>query len=269
MSQKIGALSIAALLLSLNACSGNQGTGQAPLPNGIQNASNPVVNRPAFARTRPNVSPYTYVESKPGITAEATCPTGDVVLGGGFDNVSQTKSTTESHYDDNHTAWVSSNPYSVYSYAICADKDAVQTQYLSASWTTGEVGTVQCNGSSYGFSGGGFKFTAGKVAMSFPDAYWLWAVESDADFNSAGTVYGICTQGGHTAYTYVSSSPSADAVANCPSGDVVVGGGFVESNPIDQSAVIYRSHYYNSQQSWRASISSNTVTAYAVCASGS
>jgi len=265
MYSKIGAFSTAALIVSLNACSGSQGTGQVPLVNG----SSAITSHPSVSRIRPNALTYTYVESDPGTTAEATCPSGDVVLGGGFDNVSQSKTTTESHWDDSHTAWVSANPYAVYSYAICVDKDAVQTQYITSSWTTGEGGTVQCNSSGYGFSGGGFAFTTGKVAFSAPVAYWLWGVESDANFNSAGTVYGICTQGGNTGYTYVASSPSADAVANCPSGEVVVGGGFEESNPINQSAVIYRSHYYNNHTSWRASISANTVTAYAVCVKGS
>lgn len=267
-NQSRAAIIAFALIASLSACSGGDGSSSPQVPT-APNLASPAASQTATRGVReakPNTSPYVYVTSTPAPSAEAWCPTGDKAIGGGFNNPNSGSTTVESHYVGSlHRPWksVDAGGGNITSTAICVATAFVTTNYVSQAWSDTEGAVLSC-GSGYEFSGGGFIFNSSEPGANYPLSSTSWTVLSNADFSSSGTAYGVCTQTSN--YTYVSASASNDSRANCPSGDVVVGGGFLESNPASANAIVISSNFYNSHQTWRVQSSGNTFAAYAVCA---
>ena len=190
------------------------------------------------------------------------------MIGGGFyfPNYSKASGTTESHWADSHTAWVSSNPDGVHSYAVCADKNAVQAHYVTASWS-GVGKPATCTGSGQELSGGGFKLTSGTVSANYAENSQSWNVQSVAD-QGAGTSYGVCVTNGK--YDYESTAGETyDVTLECPTGDSVVGGGFAQNPGENVTFIVYRSKFSNGGglSGWRSSvIEAYTFNDFAVCA---
>lgn len=241
-----------ALLLSFSACAG-------------ANSGSSLVPAASDAKTlHPHTSPYTYVASSLGPSAVAQCPTGEIALSGGFDDPSGAQ-VLQSHYVGGHTAWkaVAANGASLTTYVVCADSNFIDTQYKSLAWSNSEGAAPEC-GSGYSMNGGGYTFTSGHPATSYPGANWLWVVQSNADFSSSGTAYAICA---HTSsYTYVTGGAGTTSVANCPTGDVVVGGGFQVAGSYNANTVVTHSSYYDGHKAWKVTASGTTFNAYAICA---
>lgn len=248
----------AVALLLLSACTG--------LGSNQSNAtSSELPGNKSPAGLRPHLA-YSYVTSTPAPDALAHCPSGTNALGGGFEN-DNTNNTTASHPYNQGAAWRASaaNGQDITAYVICTDGTA--PVYETTDWTSNKGGIAEC-GSGHTLSGGGFNLSSsnGQVIFNEAGAYWEWDAQTYS-LTSSGTAYGICDSGSPTKYTYVTSAASTDAIATCPSGDVVVGGGFSAAQPYESSGYGYviRSHWYNNHKSWRVTSTAGNFTAEAVC----
>ena len=271
------------IIVALNACSGNDNSnaGQMPVALGI-NQVHPGSHRGAKNFERPNTSPYTYVTSTPAPSAEAWCPSGQKAIGGGFSNANADSQTTSSHYVGAlHNAWKSldSGSGSITSYAICVSGSSTTTQYETTAWTqpqsSTQGGLITC-GSGYQVSDGGFAMTSGTVGESVPSLSFSgsgpqeWLVGGNPNSSASGTAYAVCVETSN--FTSLTTSGSGAATANCPSGDVAVGGGFSAAGNTYPNFLVKSSTFYNSHQSWRVTGTNgpgNEISAYAVCAPGS
>jgi hypothetical protein len=220
-------------------------------------------------------------------SALAECPSGSIVTGGGFASPSSlsTEVYTQSKQGNGWQVYLYNNTSSsqlVNAYAIClsgvsggAATTQVVNQVSVAANTTGSA-TATC--ASGVLTGGGFASQSNlstKVYTHFKQGNgWQVYLSNKTTSSQLVNAYAICLTGAGTSSTQVLKQVSVPAgttgfaVAECPSGTLLTGGGYA-SQPDPGTKVYTQSKEGNG---WRVYMNNTTgssqlLNAYAICTS--
>jgi hypothetical protein len=203
------------------------------------------------------VSATQNVAAGQGGTASATCPSGDVVLSGGYQVSDSTpgalnywgsaptladnslSSTTWSAGIGNNTT----TTQSVTAYAVCVSSSisgySEQSQFFSMPAGSATDGNLACPAGDV-VVGGGWLGGPGFVVDSDPSknstiSSTNWDVFFDGSQSGAtgGTVYAICISNSASGFSdQLNQTFTAGTISQgCPAGQVAIGGGFEGTNP--------------------------------------
>ena len=208
---------------------------------------------------------------------EVNCPSGEVVLSGGYYQQYIEMSITSSVPRSGGTGWMVSVmnntnvEASVVLYAVCSQPPG--SYAINSTNCRGTSGcTISCPENT-SVSGGGYIYTGDEIVAngSYPSGDGLWSL--DYSF-TAGSIddYAVCSQE-PTGYVRISATTSTFAgLVNvpCPPGTVVIGGGGDEGpfsqNPGWNAPIAYGPTLENDQWSFGTGAGAPPDTGWAICA---
>jgi hypothetical protein len=217
----------------------------------------------------------------------AVCPNGSVVVGGGYQGVSNVIPHNSAMYEN---GWIASGKNtgagtSLVAYAIClwcsggTSSWVVNQVTIPKNTTSGAEAT--CPSGSFVTSGG---FTAPsdqsmKIIQNFKSSGNGWRVlaKNTASSSKSLAVYATCLSGPNVTVTEVSQDYAIPAgvgvlgggLATCPAGQILAGGGWATSGPNVKS---YLSNITTTMDGWNAGVFNTTsnqqpFSTYAMCLS--
>ena len=177
---------------------------------------------------------------------DVDCPAGYVVMGGGWSDYMHTVNIEHSYPSDTDK-WscdYSDKPESE-CYAICCDDDFFETEIIEEDGTLSSGITADCS-SGYEIVGGGFYDEWDKVVGALtsdqddsrPIGSDQWYCSDDESDETDSECYAVCAQAispeadldcitvSETINLFSAGYYYGEATVNCPSGYVIMGGGF-------------------------------------------
>ena len=229
---------------------------------------------------------YTQVSVAPGTlgSTTASCPSGTIVVGGGF-ALGSDMVISGSHPQGNgwQTEARNNNPANqlLNAYAICLynTSGSITSKTASASAPAGNIGhaVATCPSSSVA-TGGGFELNPSYVQVynSSQDGNgWQVYVRNSSGTSSSFTAYATCLSGisgaattQAVAQTSIAGNSTGSASAACSSGALVSGGGFALSNNL----IVYNTSMSSDFAKWNSFAqstisSSQLINSFAICLS--
>jgi hypothetical protein len=215
---------------------------------------------------------------------KATCPSGKVVVGGGFSTGGGKLNLYQSHPHENGWEIFAKNngspSDSMNAFAEClAYGSSVSTSWFSQSDTAPGFGNghaqVTCPAGTI-MTGGGFDAGSNmRVFNSSPFGNgWQMSAYNGSLISGTVKAYAFCLSGTTGSSTNISASvnvaphSSGGTIVTCPSGKLATGGGFALSGPMQ----IYLNNRGSSSLTWNADADNNSggtehMTVFGICLS--
>jgi hypothetical protein len=249
------------------------------------------------------LSGYTYVEVDGTIPADgtasvvATCPRGDVVLGGGgYQNIQDTQEGINTSEPASGDEWgvIFNNPTSQsitgVDLAYCAKKSSLK----NFTWVYGSdvtvpansdvqsfaicpSGTVSLGGGWYSYSNTSSVTTDGATSSApYGTNGWRAWLAAGANGGTSGFAAVVCAKKPagwaqvSSAYSAVGAESQVAVTVKCPSGTKVLGGGSFDSS-LDPLVQIGLTDSFTNEKGWNTAVNNNTTSsvsadAWGVCA---
>lgn len=209
---------------------------------------NPAPTATVSSATTTQVSKQVFVPANNSGSATATCPSGSIVTGGGYDSETNLSTQVYEQFKSGNSWVVSLNnsagtSYSVNALAICLSGTSGTTTQITAQTSvpsqSADLATANCPGGSV-VTGGGFAMSPGlsnSIYGQFKQLKnsgngWEALLSNATAFSRLVIAYAICLSGTSATTTQIRAQASVpansvgSATANCPGGTVVTGGGF-------------------------------------------